>query len=52
MVRWIAELGGYLGRKNDGPPGVTVLWRGLQLLAPIVEMYQVFQHGSNPDNDP
>ena len=24
----IAKLGGYLARKNDGPPGNTVLWRG------------------------
>lgn len=28
-VRWIARLGGYLDRKNDPPPGVQVLWRGL-----------------------
>jgi hypothetical protein len=27
-VRWIARLGGFLGRKSDGEPGVTVLWRG------------------------
>jgi hypothetical protein len=27
-VRWIARLGGHLGRKHDGPPGVRVLWRG------------------------
>ena len=25
----IARLGGYLNRKNDGPPGNTILWRGL-----------------------
>lgn len=27
-VRWIAQLGGFLGRKSDGEPGVTTLWRG------------------------
>lgn len=27
-VKWIARLGGHLGRKCDGPPGVRVLWRG------------------------
>jgi hypothetical protein len=27
-VRWIAQLGGFLGRKGDGDPGVKVLWRG------------------------
>jgi hypothetical protein len=30
MVRWIAELGGYLGRKGDGPPGPQTMWIGLQ----------------------
>jgi len=29
-VRWIAQLGGFLGRKRDGEPGVTVIWRGWQ----------------------
>ena len=28
-ARWIAELGGFLGRKRDGNPGVTVIWRGM-----------------------
>ena len=27
-VRWIGQLGGFLGRKNDGEPGITVIWRG------------------------
>ena len=27
-VRWIAQLGGFLGRKGDRQPGVTVIWRG------------------------
>jgi len=31
-VRWIAQLGGFLGRTSDGEPGVQVLWRGLQRL--------------------
>ena len=31
----IAKLGGYLARKNDGPPGNTVLWRGLSRLTDI-----------------
>lgn len=25
---WIAKLGGFLGRKSDGQPGVKVLWQG------------------------
>jgi hypothetical protein len=28
-VLWIAKLGGFLGRKGDGEPGVETLWRGL-----------------------
>ena len=31
-IRLIAKLGGFLGRKHDGEPGVKVLWRGLQKL--------------------
>ena len=30
MVRLIASLGGYLGRKHDGPPGPRAIWIGLQ----------------------
>lgn len=31
-VQVIARLGGHLGRKGDGPPGVKTLWRGLRRL--------------------
>jgi hypothetical protein len=31
-VLLLARLGGFLGRKHDGKPGVKVLWRGLQKL--------------------
>jgi hypothetical protein len=34
-VRWIGQLGGFLGRKNDGEPGITVIWRGWQRLQDI-----------------
>lgn len=34
-VRWIGRLGGFLGRKNDGEPGITVIWRGWQRLQDI-----------------
>ena len=30
MVRMVAQLGGYLNRKNDSPPGPKALWIGLQ----------------------
>lgn len=38
----IAKLGGFLGRKCDGKPGITVMWRGLQKLAVIVEAWNYF----------
>lgn len=41
-VQWIAQLGGFLGRAGDGPPGVTVLWRGFQHLADLTHMYCLF----------
>lgn len=33
----IAKLGGYLARKNDGPPGTLVLWRGWKRLMDLSE---------------
>ena len=41
-LRWIAQLGGFLNRKNDGEPGVTVIWRGWQRLADIAAAYLAF----------
>ena len=32
----LAKLGGYLARKGDPPPGITVMWRGLTRLTDIV----------------
>jgi len=42
VVPLIARLGGFLGRKSDGSPGVKVLWRGLSKLTNITEAYMVF----------
>lgn len=36
VVLWLAEMGGFLGRKSDGEPGVKVLWRGLMRMQDIV----------------
>jgi hypothetical protein len=41
VTRWIAQLGGFLGRQHDGQPGSTVLWRGLQRLHDIVLTWQL-----------
>lgn len=37
VVIWVAKLGGYLARKNDGPPGTITLWRGWKRLADLTE---------------
>jgi hypothetical protein len=39
-VRQIARLGGFLGRRGDGEPGVKVLWRGLRRLEDFVLAYR------------
>lgn len=41
-VRAIASLGGFLGRKRDGAPGVKVIWRGLKRLRELVRMWKIF----------
>lgn len=41
FVDRVAGLGGYLGRKGDGPPGWQSLWRGYQRLADILLGFQL-----------
>ncbi len=43
-VRWIAQLGGFLGRRSDGKPGPIVLWRGLRQLQTITAAWRRFGH--------
>ncbi|NUM60516.1 MAG: IS4 family transposase [Bdellovibrionaceae bacterium] len=40
-VRWIAMQGGFLGRKNDGEPGMISIWRGWLQLMSAVEVYEI-----------
>jgi len=40
-VRWIAQLGGFLGRSRDGDPGVKTLWRGWQRLHDIAATWRL-----------
>jgi hypothetical protein len=37
---WIGRLGGFLGRKRDGRPGVRPLWRGWRDLEVLASMYE------------
>jgi hypothetical protein len=41
FVRGVAKLGGFLGRKGDGEPGVRTLWRGYQRLQDMLLGYQL-----------
>jgi hypothetical protein len=40
-VRWVARMGGFLGRKSDGEPGAMTLWRGLEGLSKMVLGWQL-----------
>ena len=40
-VRWIAQLGGFLGRKSDGEPGVTAIWRGWKRLQDLAATWEI-----------
>jgi len=39
-VKWIGRLGGHLGRKSDGPPGLKTVWRGYQTLCNAATLYE------------
>jgi hypothetical protein len=41
FVRDVAKLGGFLGRKPDGEPGVRTLWRGYQRLQDMLPGYHL-----------
>jgi hypothetical protein len=43
MVRWIADLGGYTGRSSGGPPGATVVGRGLERVAEAAELLKALR---------
>lgn len=49
-TRMVAKLGGFLGRKSDGEPGVRTIWQGLVALSQISSMYVVMR-GSSPPRD-
>lgn len=43
MIRSIAQLGGFLGRKADGEPGTQTLWRGLQRMDDVTAAFRSFR---------
>ena len=40
-VMWIGQLGGHLGRKSDGPPGLKTVWLGYQQLCHASSVYEL-----------
>ena len=45
-VRWLAQLGGFLGRTSDGEPGVKTIWRGLRRLHDIASTWKLLNSNS------
>ena len=42
-VKWIAQLGGFVGRRRSDRPGAEVLWRGFQHLGDLTTMYCIMR---------
>lgn len=40
-VHMTASLGGFLGRKGDGEPGIKSLWLGIQRLDGLTSMWKI-----------
>ncbi len=45
FIIMIARLGGYLARKNDPPPGPTVMWRGFNKMHTLALAWDSFGDG-------
>lgn len=46
-TKWLAQMGGYLGRKSDGPPGLKTVWLGYESLLQAVALYEVIKNLGN-----
>lgn len=46
MIDLVAELGGYLGRKNDPPPGPQCLWQEMAKVRGYAQAWIAFGHPS------
>jgi hypothetical protein len=42
-VRWIAQLGSFVGRRRRDHPGAETLWRGFQHLTDLTKMYHIMR---------
>ncbi|OLE65571.1 MAG: hypothetical protein AUG74_12295 [Bacteroidetes bacterium 13_1_20CM_4_60_6] len=46
-TKWLAQMGGYLARKSDGPPGLKTVWLGYESLLQAVALYEVIKNLGN-----
>jgi hypothetical protein len=51
MVRIVAQLGGYVNRKRDDPPGPQTIWLGLQRVHDIALCWMTFGPGAPAAKD-
>ncbi len=42
-VKWMAQLGGFLGRKGDGDPGIRTIWRGWMRVSEVAAVWEQLQ---------
>jgi hypothetical protein len=47
-IRMVATIGGFLGRSSDGVPGTETIWRGLQRLDDLTQMYKIIMNSLTP----
>ena len=45
VVRLIAQIGGFLGRKGDDEPGVKTIWKGLDQVHASAETLRALREG-------
>ncbi|WP_206955976.1 IS4 family transposase [Trinickia acidisoli] len=45
VVRLIAQIGGFLGRKGDGEPGAKTIWRGLDQVHAAADTLRALREG-------
>jgi hypothetical protein len=44
-VALVANIGGYLGRKKDPPPGHQILWQGYSVFQLMCEGFSLLEDG-------
>ncbi len=45
-IKWIGKLGGHLGRKSDGSPGLKTVWIGYQRLCDVTNIYDIINQNN------